>query len=88
MKNLKLITAVSLALLLIAVACGGDSGEQVVVGRCSHNDNTRARKEDMGSSLLPHIYVNILTLYMYIIYFVTIYHFYVVLSFYAFFYSK
>ena len=33
MKNLKLITAVSLALLLIAVACGGDSGEQVVVGR-------------------------------------------------------
>ena len=33
MKNLKLITAVSLALLLIAADCGGDSGEKVVVGR-------------------------------------------------------
>lgn len=33
MKNLTLITVVSAALLLIAVACGGDTGEQVVVGR-------------------------------------------------------
>jgi hypothetical protein len=33
MKNLMLIISASVALLLVAAACGGDSGEKVVTGR-------------------------------------------------------
>ncbi|MBC8279992.1 MAG: hypothetical protein H8E48_04325 [Chloroflexi bacterium] len=33
MENLKLMAAVGVVLLLTSVACGGDTGEQVVTGR-------------------------------------------------------
>lgn len=33
MKNLKLLAVGTIVVLLMAVACGGDSGEQVITGR-------------------------------------------------------